>query len=245
MRKETKMALFTLADLHLSLSDDKPMDVFGGSWVGYEKKLQEYWEYMVRPEDTVVVPGDISWAMSLEGSLDDLRFIHNLPGNKILMERNHDYSWASMTKMEAFLEENKLSTLRFLYNDAVFCQGKILCGSRGWMCEDKMTEQDQKVLRRESLRFRLSLEKASTLADSVEAESGERPELICFSHYPVVTAAQRENPILDVLKEFGVRRVYYGHLHNWGTKPLYEEWEGIRFTLVSSDYRAFTPVRIE
>jgi len=239
------MALFTLADLHLSLSDDKPMDVFGGSWVGYEKKLQEYWEYMVRPEDTVVVPGDISWAMSLEGSLDDLRFIHNLPGNKILMKGNHDYWWASMTKMEAFLEENKLSTLRFLYNDAVFCQGKILCGSRGWMCEDKMTEQDQKVLRRESLRFRLSLEKASTLADSVEAESGERPELICFSHYPVVTAAQRENPILDVLKEFGVRRVYYGHLHNWGTKPLYEEWEGIRFTLVSSDYRAFTPVRIE
>ena len=150
-----------------------------------------------------------------------------------------------MTKMEAFLEENELSTLRFLHNDAIECEGKILCGSRGWMCEDKMTEQDLKVLRRESMRFRISLEKGAKLADAFADEGKERPELICFSHYPVITAAQRENPILDVLKEFDVKRVYYGHLHNWGTKPLYEEWEGISFTLISSDYRAFTPVRID
>ncbi len=239
------MALFTLADLHLSLADDKPMDVFGGSWVGYEKKLKEYWEYMVRPEDTVVIPGDISWAMSLEGALEDLTFIHRLPGQKILMKGNHEYWWSSMAKMEAFLEEKQLSTLQFLHNDALLCEGKVLCGSRGWMCEDKMTEHDQKVLLRESIRFRISLEKAKEIALRELEETGVYPELICFSHYPIVTAAQRENPILDVLKEFQVRRVYYGHLHNWGTKALYEEWEGIQFTLVSSDYRSFTPVRID
>lgn len=239
------MALFTLADLHLSFSTDKPMDVFGGSWVGYEKKLKEYWEYMVRPEDTVVIPGDISWGMSLEEACEDLSFIESLPGQKILMKGNHDYWWSSMNKLEAFLLEKNFSTLRFLHNDAIFAGGKVLCGSRGWMCEDKMTEKDEKVLRRESLRFRLSLEKGKAIAEMKKEETGVLPEIICFSHYPIITAAQRENPILDVLKEFNIKRVYYGHLHNWGTKPLYEEWEGITFTLVSSDYRSFTPVRID
>ncbi len=239
------MALFTLADLHLSFSADKPMDVFGGSWVGYEKKLKEYWEYMVYPEDTVVIPGDISWGMSLEEAEKDFEFIESLPGKKILMKGNHDYWWSSMNKLENFLEEKHFSTLQFLHNDATFAEGKVICGSRGWMCEDKMTEQDEKVLRREGLRFRLSLEKGKKLAEIKKEESGIEPEILCFSHYPIITAAQRENPILDVLKEFGIKRVYYGHLHNWGTKPLYDEWEGIHFTLVSSDYRSFTPVRID
>ena len=150
-----------------------------------------------------------------------------------------------MNKLENFLEEKKFSTLKFLHNDAVMAEGMVICGSRGWMCEDKMTEQDEKVLKRESLRFRLSLEKGKELAKIHREETGTEPEILCFSHYPIITAAQRENPILDVLKEFGIKRVYYGHLHNWGTKPLYDEWEDIRFTLVSSDYRSFTPVRIE
>lgn len=239
------MALFTLADLHLSFSCDKPMDVFGGNWVGYEKKIREYWEYMIRDGDTVVIPGDISWGMTPEEAYEDLAFIHHLPGEKILMRGNHDYWWASMAKLEAFLEEKELSTLRFLQNGAYFAQGKILCGSRGWMCEDKMTEQDEKVLRREAIRFDLSLAEGQSLAERVEAETGTRPEILCFSHYPIVTASVRENPIFDVLKKHGVKRVYYGHLHNWGTKPLVEEKDGICFTLVSSDYRSFTPVRID
>lgn len=239
------MALFCLSDLHLSLSVEKPMDVFGGNWVHYEKKIKEYWEYMVRDEDTVVIPGDISWGMTLEEALADFAFINALPGEKILMKGNHDYWWNSMSKLQAFLEENELNRLKFLHNDAVYAQGAVICGSRGWMCEDKMTEQDQKVLKREAMRFALSLNKAEEIAKEKEAQTGICPEIICFSHYPVVTAAQRQNPILDVLKEHKIRRVYYGHLHNWGTKPLYEEWEGIEFTLVSSDHRDFTPVRIE
>lgn len=238
------MALFTLADLHLSLSGEKPMDVFGGSWVNFEERLKEYWHYMVRENDTVVVPGDISWAMSLEDAKADLEFIHKLPGKKILLKGNHDYWWASQAKMHAFLEENGLDTISILQNSAVEAEGMILCGSRGWMCEDKMTEQDEKVLQREAIRFALSLEEAKKIQDK-NAETGKMSEIICFSHYPIITAAQRTSPILTVLKEYGVKRVYYGHLHNWGTKPLVEEYEGISFTLVSSDYRNFTPVRIE
>lgn len=238
------MALFTLADLHLSLSGEKPMDVFGGSWVRFEERLKEYWHYMVREDDTVVVPGDISWAMNLEDAKADLEFIHRLPGKKILMKGNHDYWWASQKKMIEFLEENHLTSLSVLQNSAVEAEGMILCGSRGWMCEDKMTEQDEKVLQREAIRFRLSLEEGRKIQMQKE-KMGEKAEIVCFSHYPILTASQRTSPIFPVLKEFGVRRVYYGHLHNWGTKPLVEEFDGISFTLVSSDYRNFTPVRIE
>lgn len=239
------MALFTLADLHLSLSGEKPMDVFGGNWVNFEAHLKEYWEYMVRPEDTVVVPGDISWAMTVEEAKADFHFLHRLPGEKILMKGNHDYWWSSMAKLTAFVENEGLSSIRFLHNDALLAEGKVLCGSRGWMCEDKMTAHDEKILQREALRFRLSLEKGKLLADEEETHSGTRPEIIAFSHYPLLTAAQRENPILDVLQEFGVKRHYYGHLHNWGTKPLYDHWNEIEMMLVSSDYRNFTPVRID
>jgi predicted phosphohydrolase len=239
------MALFTLADLHLSLSGEKPMDIFGGSWVHFETRLKEYWEYMVLEGDTVVVPGDISWAMSLSDARLDFEFIHKLPGRKILMKGNHDYWWNSITKLRAFCQENGFDSIEFLHNDAILAEGKVLCGSRGWMCEDKMTEHDEKILRRESLRFQLSLEKAKKIAEENPLEDGTLPEIICFSHYPILTPTVRENPIFDVLKKFGVRRVYYGHLHNWGTKPLIEHQDGIDFSLVSSDYRSFTPTRIE
>lgn len=239
------MALFTLADLHLSLSGEKPMDVFGGGWVHFEARLKEYWEYMVSDGDTVVIPGDISWAMNLEDTEPDFEFIHKLPGRKILMKGNHDYWWNSITKLRAFCEEKGFDSIEFLHNDAIFAEGKVLCGSRGWMCEDKMTEHDIKILRRESLRFRLSLEKAKRISEEKEQETKIAPEIICFSHYPILTPTVRENPIFDVIKEFGVSRVYYGHLHNWGTKPLIEHQDGIDFFLVSSDYRSFTPTRIE
>ena len=239
------MALFTLADLHLSFGTDKPMDVFGGRWIGYEKKIKEYWEYLVRPEDVVVIPGDISWGMTLEEATPDLAFIHALPGKKYLMKGNHDLWWSSLKKLEELKEREGFDSLFFLQNNAVLEEGKILCGSRGWMCEDKMTEADEKVLRRESLRFGMSLDAAEKLAGEEERKTGSRPEIICFSHYPVVTPAQRENPVLAVLKEHRIKRVYFGHLHNWDDKPLIEEWEGIRFSLVSSDFVTFTPVRIE
>jgi predicted phosphohydrolase len=150
-----------------------------------------------------------------------------------------------MAKFDRFLEENAFDSISYLQNNAIYTQGKIVCGSRGWMCEDKMTAADEKILQREALRFRLSLAEAQKLKEKIEGEEGVSPPILCFSHYPVVTAAQRENPILDVLEEFEIRQVYYGHLHNWGTKPLYDEWKGIRFMLVSSDYRNFTPVRID
>lgn len=238
------MALFTLADLHLSLSTDKPMDVFGSGWSNYIAKIREYWHYMVSPSDTVVVPGDISWAMNLEELKADFTFLHALPGKKILLKGNHDYWWNSLTKLENFTKENAFSSIRFLQNNAFFAENKILCGSRGWICEDKMTQQDLKVLEREAIRFQLSIDEGKRLQKEEEESNGSSPEIICFSHFPIVTMSQRTNPILEVLKKNGIEKVYFGHLHNLGGKTPIEEKDGISFTLVSSDYREFTPVRI-
>lgn len=239
------MALFALSDPHLSLSGDKPMDVFGGTWFNFEKRLQEYWTDRVGEDDTVVIPGDISWGMTLEEAKEDFLFLHHLPGRKILMKGNHDYWWSSLAKLAAFCEENGFEDFTFLQNDAALAQGKIVCGTRGWMCEDKMQEQDLKILRREAMRLDMSLKKAKALADEEEEKTGLRPETVAFFHYPVISAGLRENPLLERLMQSEVKRVYYGHLHNAGNLQLTEERDGLTFTLVSADYIHFTPLLID
>lgn len=239
------MALFTLADLHLSFSGTKPMDIFGPLWSDFEERIRKNWIAAIKEEDTIVLPGDFSWGMNLTEALPDFQFLHDLPGKKILMKGNHDYWWSSVTKLNAFCEKEGFHSISFLHNDAVVAQGKVLCGSRGWMCEEKMTEQDQKVLRREAMRFRLSLEKGMLLAQQERDKNGTLPEIIVFSHYPIVTAAQRQNPILDILEEYPVKRVYYGHLHNIGTKPLFDRHGDLALTLVSADHLRFIPLEIK
>ena len=220
------------------------MDIFSG-WNDYVTRLENNWRKLVTDNDTVVIAGDISWAMKLEQTLVDFQFINSLPGKKIFLKGNHDYWWTSLTKMNAFLEENGFTGISFLQNDAVLAENKILCGSRGWICEEKMTEQDEKILSREAQRFALSLKKGAELCETIRQETGKSPEIVCFSHYPLLSASLRENPILALFREYGVKRVYYGHLHNWHNKPLFDRFEEIRLILVSSDYCNFTPQKIE
>ena len=125
------MSLFAIADTHLSLGTDKPMDIFKG-WSGYVDKLRENWESTVSDSDTVVIAGDISWGMSLDGALDDFRFIDSLPGQKIILKGNHDYWWTTMRKMETFLNQNEMNTIRFLHNNTITVGDIAVCGSRGW-----------------------------------------------------------------------------------------------------------------
>ena len=238
------MAIFTLADLHLSLGEDKPMDVFGGKWNRYHEKLEEYWNYMVADEDTVIIPGDVSWAMSLDEAVTDFAFLHKLAGKKILMKGNHDYWWTTLNKMEVFLQEQGFSTLSILQNTAVLAENKVICGSRGWICENNMSEEDEKILARENQRFILSLTAAKALAEK-NAVDGVQPEIIAFSHYPLISQSWRKHPIVETLCEFGVKRVYYGHLHGISPGRAPRGDERLKQTLVSSDYLEFTPLCIE
>ena len=228
------MSLYAIADTHLSLSDNKPMDIFGG-WQDYVQRIETNWRRLITDEDTVVIAGDISWAMSLEGAKEDFRFLHSLPGRKLIFKGNHDYWWCTMKKMEEFLAENGFDSIKILHNDAVMIGDFAVCGSRGWFF-DAENDPDNKILLREAGRVRRSVEKAKQLGG----------EPIVFLHYPPLTYSAVCGEIFDVLKDEGVRRCYYGHLHGPALKSAFSgEKEGIRFTPISGDYLSFCPLLVE
>ena len=232
------MSVFVISDLHLSFGVDKPMDIFGARWQNFEEKLKANWETKISADDTVVLPGDFSWGMTLEEAKPDFDFLESLPGRKILMKGNHEYYWNTVTKLEAFCEEQGYRTIRFLHNNAYAVEGLLLAGSRGWLCDADMKEADRKILARETMRFEFSLDAAEQL------RTDESEEIVVFSHYPLSSYSCR-HPALDAFKAHNVRRAFYGHLHTVSPENLPpSEEDGVTFTLVSADYLDFDPIRI-
>lgn len=228
------MSLFALGDPHLSLGADKPMDIFPG-WNDYVTRMEHGWRALVKEDDTVVLPGDISWAMSLERTKADFAFLNSLPGQKILLKGNHDYWWSTRKKMDAFLEENGFSTLSILHNNAYRIGDFTVCGSRGWFF-DAETDADKKVLLREAGRLRMSIAAGKQLGGT----------LLVFLHYPPVSTLQTCDELMQVLKEEGVTRCYYGHLHGASRfNAVIGPYDGIDFSLVSADHLGFCPKIIE
>ena len=229
------MSLFAIADTHLSFGTDKPMDVFHG-WQDYEARLAENWRAIVRENDTVVIAGDISWGMDLAETLPDFRFLHELPGRKIILKGNHDYWWSTRKKTETCFAENGLTTLSVLFNNAFEVGDVAVCGTRGWLAES-CTDEDRKVLLREAGRLRMSIDAAKAF--------GKEP--VVFLHYPPVNADGTWCPeLFSILQEEGVRRVYYGHLHGPSCRMAVQgETDGIRLTLISCDALHFSPKLIE
>lgn len=224
------MSLFAIADLHLSLGVDKPMDVFPG-WADYVEKLEKNWRENVRPEDTVVVAGDISWGLDISEAKEDFAFLDRLPGTKILLKGNHDLWFSTKTKVEKFFAENGFSTLKILFNNAYEYGDRAICGTRGWM-NDPI---EKKVLLRECGRLRMSLEEGKKF--------GKEP--LVFLHYPPVFGGGECYEILDVLLEYGIKQVYYGHIHGYSSGyAINGIRNGIDFRLISCDFVQFNPVKI-
>jgi len=226
------LALFAISDLHLSLTSDKSMEVFHG-WENYVERIKNNWTKIVGENDSVIIPGDVSWELKIENAQKDFEFINNLPGKKYIIKGNHDLWWNSMKKMNEFLDANHFETIRFINNSAVLINGVSVCGTRGWLIEESGT--DSKLINREALRLRASLEEGKKLGDN----------LIAFLHYPPITDTQQCTEIIDVLKEYNVQKVYYGHLH--GGSTLYAvngDVDGINYKLVSADRVNFTPVLV-
>lgn len=225
------MSLFVMGDLHLSLSCDKPMDIFRG-WQDYMPRIEKNWRAVVSEEDTVVIPGDISWAMSLEEGKKDFAFLHSLPGKKLIFKGNHDYWWTTRAKIDRFLQENGFDSIRVVHNDAVRIGEIAVCGTRGWFY-DAEKDVDQKILRREVGRLRASIEAAQALGG----------EPVVFLHYPPLYLESRCEEILEVLREKGIRRCFYGHLHGATIQRATNGVvDGVQFALVSADYLQFCPV---
>lgn len=227
------MALYAIGDLHLSLGADKPMDVFGGNWVGYMDTLSRSLS-VIGPEDTTVLLGDLSWALDLESAREDFSFIHNIPGRKILLKGNHDYWWSTAAKFQKFCEQNGFSEQYLLNNNCFSYDNWAICGTRGWFFDQaRSTEHDEKVFKRELMRLETSLKAA-----------GDSNKMV-FLHYPPLYKGYECKEILQLLEKYEVRRCFYGHLHGPSHKMALEgQYFGIEFRLVSADYLNFSPYRV-
>ena len=229
------MSLFAIADLHLSLNGEKPMDVFRG-WHNYTQRLEENWRRVVQEGDTVVIAGDISWAMKIEDALLDVQFLHSLPGEKILLKGNHDYWWSTRNKIDQFMLEHGFSDMKVLHNCASLVEGQALGGTRGWLYNSE-TAEDRKIVAREAGRLTMSMDEAKRLGG----------ELVAFLHYPPVYDTMECSEILELLASNQIKHCYFGHIHGQyaAQKALVGEYKGVQMHLISADYVQFCPVKVE
>jgi len=206
------------------------MDVFGPAWDDHAARVEKAWRDAVAEEDVVLIPGDISWAMQLDEAREDIAFIGALPGTKILMRGNHDYWWASLSKVRAILPKG----VHALQNDAIDIGGAVIAGSRGWMCPGSSgfdPETDRKIYDREAIRLGMSLQKA-----------GKGSRIIAMLHYPPFNEKRNSSAFTDLFEEYGVEHVVYGHLHGKSCRSAFEGVrEGISYTLCSADHLGFAP----
>ncbi len=227
------MHLYAIADLHLSFTSDKPMDVFGEAWQEHAEKLERNWRETIGQDDLVLIPGDISWAMQLSAALPDLSFIGALPGKKILLKGNHDYWWSAIGRVRAALPEG----MRALQNDSFREDGFSICGTRGWLCpgSSNFTAEDEKIYKRELDRLTLSIR-------SLPPEATNK---IAMLHYPPFSDKDRGSGFTELLEQAGIGTVVYGHLHGDANRNAFEgEKNGIVYHCVAADKLDFMPKRI-
>ena len=237
------MAIYALADLHLSLSNpDKSMEVFGSSWGDYISRVSDNWKKTVTASDTVLIAGDISWATYVDKAEEDFRFISELPGRKLLSRGNHDYWWTTMKKMEEFFAQKGFNDLEFVRTNVVEADGCLISGTRGWMIETKESlegSDNRKIYEREKLRINMCIDELK------KADPERAKKHIMMIHYPPVTSRMDFTEFADMMAEGGIDICVYGHLHGTAHKKAYEgEINGCKFICTSADFVGFTPVKI-
>ncbi|AJA47381.1 Ser/Thr protein phosphatase family protein [Clostridium pasteurianum DSM 525 = ATCC 6013] len=228
------MALYAISDLHLALSGDKPMDIFGDNWYRHDEKIKNNWINIISEKDTVLIAGDISWSMHMEEGIKDLEWIHSLPGTKIFIKGNHDYFWTSITKLNELYED-----MNFIQNNFYTYRDYAICGTRGWNNpkSENFTEHDEKIYRRELIRLRLSLETA--------VKNGFN-KIIVMVHFPPFSEKEEENDMTNLLEEYPVEKVIYGHLHGSSLQRIKDKINknNLEYIITSCDYINFTPIKI-
>lgn len=229
------MAIYVIADLHLSFSQNKPMDIFGNNWENHAEKIRNNWIKKVKQDDYVILPGDFSWATYIEDTKLDFSYLNSLPGRKILLKGNHDYWWTTLASMRKFVKENEFENIDFLYNNSYLVEDKIIVGTRGWNILD--CEDDKKMIKRETARLELSIK------DGIQKYGSER-EIIAFLHYPPITQNNlnklENREFINMLKKYNIKRCYYGHLHGQSHKDAVTGIiDGIEYKLISADYLNF------
>lgn len=227
--------IYTIADLHLSFGTNKPMDIFSG-WTNYTERIRNNWQRLVEPDDTVVIAGDISWAMKLNDINKDFEYIQSLNGKKIILKGNHDYWWTTKSKMDKYIADSGFDSIRILHNNYYVVEDTAICGTRGWFY-DAEKDEDMLILKREVGRLKMSIEPA--------VSAGYKP--VVFLHYPPIYNGMECTEIMDVLREYEIEKCFYGHVHggNAAKKAFIGEKDGISFKLTACDYVNFTPLSIK
>ena len=227
------MALYVIGDLHLSLTGEKPMDVFGEKWANHVERTREAFSHLT-DDDVTVLAGDSSWGMSLDGAREDFAFIDALPGKKILLKGNHDYWWTTASKMKKFFADNGFHTLDILHNNCFFYGDYAICGTRGWFYEeDAAGTHTGKMLAREALRLEASFQAA------------EGRPILCFLHYPPIYQGYQCPELLTIIDRWHAERCYYGHLHGVTHKRAFEGKRSFTdYSLISADYLGFVPKKV-
>ena len=225
------MSVFVISDLHLSISEpEKTMSVFHG-WENYHDRIKANFTRLIKPEDTVVIGGDLSWGIDLLEAYEDFNFLHSLPGKKILIKGNHDLWWPTAKKLNEFLAANNFTDISFIYNNCIIADEFAVCGTRGWFYD----KQDEKIVLREAARLERSIKAA--------AESSKKPLLVL--HYPPVYGDYVCRPIFDIIKSYGIKDIYHGHIHGPGRNNAVQAFEGVKLHLTSADCIDFTPIKIK
>lgn len=234
------MAIYGISDLHLSFGTNKPMNIFGKVWDGYEEKIKENWNATVKENDTVIIPGDISWAMTFKEAVKDFEYINNMKGKKIFLRGNHDYYFSTKTKVENFLKEKNFNTIKVLHNNAFDTEQYIVCGTRGWgKTENNDKELDKKILLREEGRIILSLEEGRRLKEK-NKEKGIDKDILVALHFPPFIG-----DFVDIMKKYNVKKCIYGHLHGFGHTMVKEGIiDNIEYVMVGCDYTGFKVIKL-
>lgn len=227
------MAIYAISDLHLAISTpDKSMELFGAEWKDYQNRIKANWEKTVKDTDTVIVAGDISWALNLDEAYDDFEYLNSLPGTKIILKGNHDLYFSTVSKMEAFLQKNKFNTIKILHNNSFSIENMNICGTRLWANTEDENVDDKKVFKRELLRLKLSLDSI----DLINRDKG----IIVAVHFPPF-----RDEVKKILEEYKVKTVVYGHLHGQGHYMIKEGIiNGIEYRMVSGDHTGFNVVKL-
>ncbi len=215
------MKIFAISDLHLSVNNPKPMDIFGERWEGYVEKIFDDWKQKVTGEDLVLLAGDFSWAMKFAEAMPDFDLLKELPGKKVIIRGNHDYWWPSISVLRQALPENIFA----LQNDAIKFGEYIICGTRGWAVPEQGQQQsaeDEKIFKREVIRLELTLQSAQKLQNNGE-------KIVCMMHYPPCNFKREKSEFIQLIEKYGVSAVVFGHLH--GYKKIQT-----KFTLGQIDY---------
>ena len=233
------MAIYGISDLHLSFGVNKPMNIFGKVWNNYEEKIKKNWIDKVKNEDTVVIAGDISWATYLSEAKEDFKFINDLPGKKIILRGNHDYYFETVKKQEKFFKDNRFNTISMLHNNCLDLDEYILCGTRGWGDTEDTNKDDDKIIKRELLRLKLSLDKGKLIQNEY-LKKGISKDILVAIHFPPF-----EHGFKEVLEEYKVKKCIYGHLHGFGHSKIKEgNINDIEYKMVSVDYTGFDVIKL-